>query len=296
MVIKPKQKGRSTSSRSVLFISDMHDGNEMAVCSPNPTMKGGSYNPNSLQEKLYEFWCEARDKCKSPHILVLNGEPCDGSNVKQAGSQEWSTVIREQLDDATKLLNMYSPKYFLMTRGSNYHVHLGADNQEEQLAERLNATPYSGLFNIQRDMKNEGVYANRTDYFLTFRVNGKVFSVTHHIGFNRWFAYRTTEIAREMADMEFMRGRYWMSEDMPSVIVRSHAHYFVMVRFSSVTGFITPAWKFPDGHLFRGGLGGTAPSIGTVEVIIESNGDVLVNPHILTNSEYPKHNILELSQ
>jgi len=291
-----KKTGRSTSSKSVLFLSDMHVGNEMAVCSPNPKMKGGSYNPNKLQKQLYQFWCQARDKCKNPHILVLNGEPCDGSNVKQSGDQEWSTVIKEQINDATKLLKMYSPKYFMMTRGSNYHVQLGADNQEEQLAERLNAVPYSGLFDIERDMKTEGIYAKRTDYFLTFRVNGKVFSVTHHIGFNRWFAYRTTAIAREMADMEFMRGRYWKSEDMPSVIVRSHAHYFVMVRFSTAYGFITPAWKFPDGHLFRGGLGGTAPSIGSVEVIVEPNGDILVNPHIMTNNEYPKHNILELSQ
>ncbi len=274
----------------------MHDGSSTAVCSPNPTTKGGSYNPNKLQKKLYEFWCIARDKCPKPHILVLNGEPCDGSNVKQAGNESWSTVIREQLDDATKLLKMYGPKYFLMTRGSNYHVVLGADNQEEILAERLKATPYSGLFDIERDIKTEGVYSQRTDYYLTFKVNGKVFSVTHHIGFNRWFAYRTTAIAREMADMEFQRGRYWKSEDMPSVIVRSHAHYFVMVRFSSVTGFITPAWKFPDGHLFRGGLGGTAPSIGSVEVIVEPNGDILVNPHILSNNEYPKHNILELSE
>jgi len=293
---KPKNKGRSTSSKSVLFLSDMHVGNENAVCSSNPAMKGGSYNPNDLQKKLYQFWVDARDKCPKPHILVLNGEPCDGANVKQSGDQEWSTVIREQLNDASKLLKMYNPKYFMMTRGSNYHVQLGPDNQEEQLAEKLNAVPYSAFdLDITRNKREEGAIVRRTDYFLTFRVNGKVFSVTHHIGFNRWFAYRTTAIAREMADMEFQRGRYWISEDMPSVIVRSHAHYFVLVRFSSVTGFITPAWKFPDGHLFRGGMGGTAPSIGSVEVIVESNGDILVNPHILTNSEYPKHNILDLS-
>jgi hypothetical protein len=290
------KSGRSTSSKSVLFLSDMHVGNQTAICTPNPAMKGGSYNPNKLQKQLYEFWLQARDKCPKPHILVLNGEPTDGSTVKQAGDQEWSTVIKEQLNDATKLLKQYSPKYFLMTRGSNYHVQLGADNQEEILAERLQAVPYSGLFDVERDMKTEGIYAQRTDYFLNFKVNQKVFSVTHHIGFNRWFAYRTTAIAREMADMEFMRGRYWKSEDMPSVIVRSHAHYFVLVRFTTVTGFITPAWKFPDGHLFRGGLGGTAPSIGSVEVIVEPNGDILVNPHIMTNSEYPKHNILDLSK
>jgi len=274
----------------------MHVGSELGVCSEQPTLGGGFYTPNKLQKQLYQFWVECRDKCPKPHVLVLNGEPCDGSNTKQVGGQSWRTVIGEQLHDAAKLLKMYTPKYFLMTRGSNYHVQLGADNQEEQLAERLHATPYSGLFEIERDIKQEGCYAQRTDYFLTFRVNGKVFSVTHHIGFNRWFAYRTTAIAREMADMEFMRGRYWKAEDMPNVIVRSHAHYFVLVRFSSVWGFITPCWKFPDSHLFRGGLGGTAPSIGSVEVIIESNGDILVNPHIMSNLEYPKHNILEMSQ
>ena len=288
-------KGRSKSSKNVLFVSDMHVGNETAVCTDNPTMKGGSFNPNKLQQQLYQFWCEARDKCPKPHILVLNGEPIDGSNVKQAGDQEFTTNQDEQLKDATKLLKMYKPKYFLVTRGSNYHVQLGSKNMEEIIAERLNAVPYSGLFDIERDMKDEGIYAKRTDYFATFRVNGKVFSVTHHIGFNRWFAYRTTAIAREMADMEFMRGRYWKSEDMPSVIIRSHAHYFVMVRFSTAIGFITPAWKFPDGHLFRGGLGGTAPSIGTVEVIVEPNGEVIVKPHIVDNVHYPKHNILELS-
>jgi hypothetical protein len=290
-----KVQGRSKSSKSVLFISDMHVGNQTAICSPNPKMNGGSYNPNKLQKQLYERWCEIRDKCHNPHILCLNGEPCDGSNVKQSGAQEWSTVIREQLDDATKLLKMYHPKYLLMTRGSNYHVQLGGDNQEEILAERLNAVPYSGLFDVEKDTEHEQG-SIRTDYFVTFRVNDKVFSATHHIGFNRWFAYRTTAIAREMADMEFMRGRYWRSEDMPSVIVRSHAHYFVYVRFATQHGFITPAWKFPDGHLFRGGLGGTAPSIGTVEVIVEPNGEIQVLPHIVSNIQYPKHNILDLSE
>ena len=278
----------------MLFISDMHCGSDTAICSPNPTRNGTTINPNKLQKKLYDLWCEIRDKCPKPHILVLNGEPCNGSNSKQVGQEQWSTVIREQLNDAGKLLKMYYPKYFLMTRGSNYHVQLGADNQEEQLAERLNAVPYSGLFDVERDTEHEQG-SIRTDYFVTFRVNDRVFSATHHIGFNRWFAYRTTAIAREMADMEFMRGRYWKDEDMPSVIVRSHAHYFVYVRFASQHGFITPAWKFPDGHLFRGGLGGTAPSIGSVEVIVEPNGEIQVLPHIVSNIQYPKHNILDLS-
>ena len=287
-----RKQGRSSQSRTVLFLSDIHDGSTTAVCSEKPVKGDGSYNPNSLQQKLYEFWCSTRDKCPKPHALVLNGEPCDGSNVKQAGESTWTTVIREQLSDAYKLLKMYSPKYFLMTRGSNYHVQSGADNMEEQLARELGAVPYRGLFEVERDVEYHTV---RTDYFLNFKINGKVFSVTHHLGFNRWFAYRTTALAREMADMEFLRGKYWDNEDTPSVVVRSHVHYFVLVRFASMTGFTTAAWKMPDGHLFRGGLGGTAPSIGSVEVVIEQNGDINVHPHIISNTQYPKHKILDLS-
>jgi hypothetical protein len=267
----------------------MHVGSETAVCSPNPVMKGGSFNPNKLQKKLYELWCWAKDELiQQPHIVCLNGEPFDGPNAKQSGEESWSTSFDEQLTDAHKLLSMYKPKYFIMTRGSNYHVQGGNQNMEELLAEKLNATPYSGY----HDMK-QGVV--RTDYYTTFRVHDKVFSATHHIGFNRWFAYRTTALAREMADMEFLSGRYWTKEDTPTVIVRSHVHYFVMVRFASQYGFTTPAWKLPDGHLFRGGLGGTAPSIGTVEVIVESDGKVIVEPHVVDNKNYPKHAILDLT-
>lgn len=289
-----KTKGRSTTSRNVVFISDMHNGSEYAVCSPNPILGGGSYNPNKLQKKLYDLWCKTRDKCPKPHILVLNGEPCDGSNPKQLGGQEWNVKVREQINDAAKLLRMYKPKYFLMTRGSNYHVQLGADNQEEQLADKLNAVPYSGLFDIKREIDDD--FTTRTDYYLSFKINGRIFNVTHHLGFNRWFAYRTTALAREMADMEFLRGKYWKDEDAPNVIARSHVHYFVEVRFASVVGFTTPAWKFPDSHLLRGGLGGTAPSIGSIEVIIEPNGDIEVLPHIVSNDEYPKHKILDLTE
>jgi len=275
----------------------MHVGSMYSVCTPNPLRGGGSWNPNKLQKQLYNIWCTVRDAVKNPHILVLNGEPCDGSNPKQMGNESWTTVIREQLDDAGTLLRMYKPKYFLMTRGSNYHVQLGADNQEEQLAKELNAVPYSGY--LERDAKkivdpnrNE---PTRTDHYLTFKIYEKVFSVTHHIGFNRWFAYRTTALAREMADMEFLRGRYWSNEHTPSIIVRSHVHYFVMVRFATQFGFTTPSFKMPDSHLFRGGLGGTAPSLGAVEVIIEPNGHILIEPHIISNVEYPKHKILDLT-
>lgn len=287
---------RSKSSKSVLFLSDMHVGSAYAVCSPNPTIgdTGGEWKPNKLQKKLYETWTWVKDSLtQKPHVLCLNGEGIDGANAKQLGNQSWTTNITDQIHDAVKLLTEFDYNHFVVTRGSNYHVSKDATNYDELLAREMCATPYQGYFEKIKSYDANRNLTVRTDYYLTFSIHGKVFSVTHHIGFNRWFAYRTTALARELADMEFLKGKYWDDKHTPSVVVRSHVHYFVLVRFASITGFTTPAFKLPDSHLFRGGLGGTAPSLGAVEVIVESNGKIIVEPHIVSNDSYPKHNIIE---
>ena len=79
-----------------------------------------------------------------------------------------------------------------------------------------------------------------------------------------------------MAALNFMKDTLGES----NVIVRSHVHYFVHVEFTHTHGFTTPAWKYPDRHLFRGGMGGVIPDIGSVEVIIEPNGKIIVEKHI----------------
>lgn len=267
----------------------MHVGSRVAVCSENPSLEDGSYNPNALQKRLLETWYWVKDTVQQqPHAVCINGEPCDGPNWKQVGNQSWTTNFDEQIEDAYKLLSIYNPNHFVLTRGSNYHVQAVNVNMEEMLAAKLNATPYSAY----HDKKGS---IGRIDYLLTFELNGKVFSVTHHVGFNRWFAYRTTAIARELADMQFLKGKYWDADHTPSVIARSHVHYYVEVRFSTTVAFTTPAWKLPDSHLFKGGLGGTAPSIGAIEVIVEPNGQIQTFPHILSDEKYPKHNILDLN-
>ena len=290
---------RSSSSKSVLFLSDMHVGSAYAVCSPNPTIgdTGGSWRPNKLQKKLYQTWEWVRDSLtQKPNVLCLNGEGIDGANIKQVGQQSWSTDINDQLNDAERLLKVFSFDHFVMTRGSGYHIQKDATNYDESLAGRLNAVPYSGYFfgsDQVTDYDNNRNKVTRTDYFLNFALNDAVFNVTHHISFTKWESYKPTALAREMANLEYLRGRYWKSKNHPTFIVRSHVHYFVMIRYSSSCGFTTPAWKMPDAHLFKGGLSGTAPSIGAVEIIVEPNGKWLVNPMILHNDKYPKMSILK---
>lgn len=295
--------GRSTSSKNVGIISDMHVGSNMALYS--------GYGPARIspdQVKLRDWWSHCIDKIGHVNVLLLNGEPINGTNVKQGGFQNWSSDLNDQLGDAERLIKEWKYENFVMTRGSEYHTQQGWTNYEETLAAKLDATPYSGMFHnatkqytdtkgrvlLQETKSYDGIsYADkRTDYYIFFEIYGRLFNATHHIGFNRWFAYRTTAIAREMADMEFARGKYYGFNRDLDVIIRSHVHYFVHVEYGNSHGFTTPAWKFPDMHLFRGGLGGTYPTVGAIEVIVEQNGDMEIKKHIMPIKKLPKPKVL----
>lgn len=257
------------SSRSVYIVSDIHDGSITAVCSDKPTLqeKGESYEPNKLQKELYNIWNEAiKDLTKKPDLCVVNGEPVDGANKKQLGNQSWSTSLFDQAVDATKLLNKIPASKFLFVRGSGYHVQLDGTPIESFIAKMMNGVEYTSL---------SGIKANSW-YWANVEINSKIFSFTHHLPYAKFFAYRATPLAKEMALMALDKGRS-MKYD---VIVRSHVHYYMQVRSAHTTAFTTPAWKYPDGHLTRGGLGGIYPDIGGIEVIVESNGDVLIKEHI----------------
>ena len=263
-------------SKSILIVSDMHVGSSTAVCTKEPVTVdlNTSYRPNSLQRELLESWYECIDELtQKPTLLVINGEPCDGANPKGSGKQSWSTNLQDQLNDAEKLIREIPYKNLLFNRGSGYHVDQQGTNFEEIIAQNMKADKYKAFGG-----------SGFTDYFSLVDIYGKHFNFTHHVGFNKWAAYRTTALAREMAGMVFESDKMGKAD----VIVRSHVHYFVHVEFVHTHGFTTPAWKYPDGHLFRGGTAGTTPDIGMVEVIVESNGDIDVVKHIAEMKIKPK--------
>jgi len=256
-------------SKSVLVVSDMHVGASTAICSPDPEISDldTSYKPNKLQRELYSTWNNCIDRLsQKPTVLVVNGEPCDGGNKRQLGNQSWTTNLSDQLNDASKLIKKIPHQSLLLTRGSNYHVTIDGTNFEEIIAKQLGADRYRAFGGC-----------GYTDYYALIELYGKHFNFTHHVGFNKWAAYRTTALAREMAGMVFEKDKMGKAD----VIVRSHVHYFVHIEFTNTHGFTSPAWKFPDSHLFRGGAAGTTPDIGMVEVIVEPNEQILVRKHIM---------------
>lgn len=266
------QKNRS---KSLVVYSDIHIGSKRSVCSNDPESQ--DYKPNPFQKTLWSIWNETIDEItQRPRFKVINGEPFDGVNSKSNGRGQWTVSMEQQINEAEKLLKLIKGDEFVFVQGSGYHVDEKGTNYENILAKTLNARKYSTWFNDEF-----------SEDFCQIRLNGVLFNITHHIGFARWAAYRTTALAREMAALHFMK----QSLGDIGVMVRSHVHYWVHIEFTHTHGFTTPAWKYPDKHLFRGGMGGVIPDVGCVEVIVEPNGKVIVEKHIATIKQKP--NVIE---
>ena len=239
-----------------------------AICSEHPEIveTGSIYKPNPLQKTLLSIWKDSIDDLQQkPNLCVINGEPVDGANKKQLGNQSWSTNLYDQAMDAQKLLSMIPAKEFLFVRGSGYHVQLDGTPVENFVSSGMKGVKYSTV---------TGKKSNAW-YWADVDINGKLFSFTHHMPYAKFFAYRATPLAKEMALMALDKGRSRKYD----VIVRSHVHYYMEVRSAHTIAFTTPAWKYPDGHLTRGGLGGIYPDIGMMEVIVEPNGEIIVRRH-----------------
>lgn len=267
--------GRRSQSKSLLIVSDLHIGSKFSVCSEDPERDSdNSYVPSYNQKKMNLAWFECKDMIQQKaKALVINGEPIDGDNFKSLGDSVWSTDLGDQLKDAEKMVKTLPYEKLYLTRGSGYHVTRGATNFEKLFGNKLGAEKYRSVM---------GTVTN-SDYEANFKVNDKMINFTHHIGYSGWWQYRSTPIARELVKMHFAHKENGFHTDL---LVRSHVHYYCEVRFPHTIGFTTPAWKFPDGFMYRRGIP-ELPTVGFMEVIIESNGKILIEPH-LVQMKFPK--------
>lgn len=262
--------GRKTRAKVLYNISDIHDGGIYAICSEDPYNSDLKLHikPNLLQNELRGIWYDGIDSLsRKPDLVVNNGEPVDGANPKQLGNQSWTTNLADQAKDVIKLLRVIKGEKYMFIRGSGYHVQIQGTSAEQWIAEQMGGVDYSIY---------EGVDGNKADYWANVEIYGKTFSFTHHTPYAKFFAYRATPLAKEMALMALDKGRN-MKYD---VISRGHVHNFMYIRSAHTHAYTTGAWKYPDGHLTRGGLGGIFPDIGGVEVIVETNGEIIIKPHI----------------
>jgi len=296
-----KIKGRSKSSKSILCLSDIHCGSIFAPCSSEPLITANdsrlntTWNPSELQKQMTGFWEWSRDQLtQKPFLTLINGEPIDGDNPKELGGPTWSSNVQDQINDFLKLMKIFpKPQAFTMTRGSGYHILKGNTSFEDQVAKLLGVEPYESRRDVEKkriwnESRNSEIVI---DDVVNFEINGAIINAAHHIGYNRSYHSKSQAVTAMLAELEFARGKYWEPGEFPDIFLRGHVHYFVEVRFARVRGVTQACYKLSaDRFMSRKGVPDPA-SIGNLEVIIEPNGHIAVEPHIITNEMYPKYDI-----
>lgn len=293
-------KGKSTSSKSLLVTGDMHVGYKHALCSPNPIISeiNTTFSPEEPCRVFYEHWCSIPDRLQNgiPDYFVINGEPIDGPNRKSQGAGNWSNNVNDQMNEAYKLIRLQKFHRIMATRGSGYHVSDGPMNWEETLYRRFNNfEPYSKYDTQEqltlkeyREKHGKEYEGQLADMYIIMGLNSSTIDIAHHVGTSINVTFRTSAIAREMMNMKFEEGKLIEVGDTFDLSIRSHIHYYVYVEYSGSIGCVVPAWKLADDFQLKRGIAGTSPTVGAVEFIFETNGDILHNKIILPSSKYPK--------
>ena len=289
--------GRSTGSKSVVIVGDMHVGHYYALGSPLKKLK-----------KVNDFWYNARDELlkERSNVFVINGEPIDGDQPRQLGGELWVSDMGQQMQVANEYVSHFKMDSIGITRGSNYHSTRGNTNFESILTQYLTAAPildyspygkkplnyYRGSENVtERDPIAHRRYV-RIEDILQMRVNGLVFNIIHHTGTSSSFHYAPTTIAQQGLQNLIQTGKLWSHNDAPKFTVRSHSHHFVLVEYGNSVMWVNPAWQIFSMYTLQKSM--AAATIGMVEVVIEPNGKYLINKIIMPDKDYPKINVIEI--
>ena len=293
-------KGRSSSSKSVVIVGDMHVGHEYALGSPLRKIRA-----------VNDFWYSARDKLlkERSNIFVINGEPIDGDNPRQLGGEQWTSDMGLQMQKANEFISHYKMDTIGLTRGSNYHTSRNNTNFESVLtayldvAPILDYSPYGRRKELAYSRASEKGFEEvrnpighkkyqRIEDILHIKVNGVVMNIIHHTGTSTSFTYAPTTIAQQLLQNMIQTGRLWTHNDAPKITIRSHTHHFVLVEYGNSVGWVNPAWQIFSRYTLQKSM--SSATIGLVEVVVEPNGKFEVNKILLPDKDYPKIKVIDI--
>lgn len=239
--------------KSIVVVSDIHVGSRLAVCTPKAKMSDGStYIANRAQLALYEAWNDVVSSWKYPDILVINGEPIDGQQGFNRGTEVWTTNYLDQINTSVNLLRTFYPKKIYMTRGSNYHVEINGVPIEQIVGEKLNAETVDGQKVVPE---------------LFLNVGGVKFNFAHHIaGTTSGWVYRHTPSSKEAMLMALNA----KDKHAVDVVVRSHNHVYSGVFGPTYLAITTPGWQLQTWLGFRKTAAGSIPHIGAIRFTVEN--------------------------
>jgi len=264
----------SKGAKSIVVISDLHVGSIKGACSSNPVLanKNSHWELTDEQKEVRKVleWGAKHLRKRHIDVLIINGEGIDGENRHQSGNQSWTSDPLDMVNDCVKLLHeLFEWKICYVSRGSKYHVQVGATDWDEILAEKLGA-----VYNSPHSK------TSISDDYGLLKVNGLKILYAHHISYSPDPAGKGRPLSKELANCNDF------AETRADLQLRAHIHsYGEYKAFFEVEGkmklqtiITTPCCKYPDSFQMKKGMGHTVPDIGFVEVMVEEDGELFINP------------------
>lgn len=232
--------------KRVLVVSDLHVGSKQALMPPTVKTKGGGTSGYSPTQKIiYKEWTAMCRAVGHVDVLVLNGDLCDGPDIKGKGRDNWTNDLYQQCKTAADLIAMIKTDRIVGTQGSVYHT--GDNVSTDEL--------------VVRDVGGD------FDDDVALQVEGVRMHFSHKVGFSSNFAYRTTPIARQLLDAVINEDVFQKFD----LIGRAHAHYYVEASYPGHAGFVSPCWKNRDPFGKRSSNPLNAPRLGYVWIDVEGD-------------------------
>jgi len=230
------------STKSIVLTADWHVGSEAGLtASPR----------NSTQKALLAKFKECIKLYGNPDILVINGDAVDGDQRKSGGAGLTESDIREQENDAIKLVKMWKPKEVFLVSGTAYHV--GIVSSEQKMADTLKE--YCNI---------EATYVRKLNLTINdwFKLQAR-----HFIGSSNNPAGRATAAGR--SNMWEILNAYHTGDRAADLSVFAHVHYYDLHQNAFGTTMVLPCFQAQgtpfgdekcDGHI----------DIGLVHLIVAS--------------------------
>ncbi len=266
MTRKPKPSKNDDITNWVV-VSDIHAGCQLGLCPDGGVRldEGGTYQPSSIQRKIYGHWREFWDRWVpsvtkgEPYGIIVNGDTIDGTH--HGATHQISHNLQDQANIAYELLAPEVERAggrLYMIRGTEAHVGKSGV-QEEALAERLEAIP------------NE--FGQRARYELWKRIGGGLIHVLHHIGTSGSQAYEATAVHKELTEAFLESGRW--GNRPPDIIVRSHRHRLLRTEVPThrrvAIAVVTPGWQAKTPFAWK--IAGARQSLPQFGGILIRHGD-----------------------
>lgn len=259
--------------KRIAVLSDLHVGSTVGLWPGRHAVEGGgTYVANKYQQWLHRCWRTAVAEIKRvrPAVVVLNGDPLQGTNMRDG--ELVTNKIDVQAAAATALLEpvRQAARQLYVIRGTEWHDGKAAENVE-QMAKGLRAEvdPATGQY-------------TRWELYLRLeeREEAPAIHFAHHVGMSSVPWYESTVPLRDtLLQLSELWRFYGDRSPNLRMVVRSHRHRFIEVHAPpDLQVFVTPAWQLKTAFAHKRAAS-MLPQIGWV--LLEWDGrDLVVRPRI----------------